>query len=130
MSFVYYYNSNTGNIAENENWIPFPELHLGIGWHGPFNSKDEITAYYQANKDANPGWKEPNHIANQFTGSLKDAAGAAVGGGVTDSIGNFNVGGWFIRIGEILVGIVLLGVGIAKLTGASNAVSNIVKARI
>lgn len=44
-----------------------------------------------------------------------------------DILGNVAVGNWFLRIGEILFGIVLAGVGIARLTGVSNAVSKAVR---
>jgi len=49
---------------------------------------------------------------------------------VTDALGGFNVGNWFLRIGEILLGLVLVGVGIARLTGAQNAISKIVKSKV
>ncbi len=35
-----------------------------------------------------------------------------------------------VRIGEALLGIVLIGIGLARITGAQNAVSSIAKARI
>lgn len=55
--------------------------------------------------------------------------GGAVGTGV-DQIGSFLTGNWILRIGEILLGIVLVGVGIARITGAQNAISNIVKTKM
>lgn len=50
-------------------------------------------------------------------------------GGVAaaDALGGFNIGSWFIRIGEILLGLVLIGVGVARITGAENAISKVVK---
>lgn len=44
-----------------------------------------------------------------------------------DILGNVAVGNWFLRIGEIVFGVVLVGVGVAKLTGASNAISKAVR---
>jgi hypothetical protein len=40
------------------------------------------------------------------------------------------IGLWIVRIGEGLLGIVLIGIGVARFTGTQNAVSQIVKARI
>jgi hypothetical protein len=34
-----------------------------------------------------------------------------------------NLGAWLLRIGEIILGVVLVGVGVAKLTGADNYIS-------
>jgi hypothetical protein len=47
-----------------------------------------------------------------------------------DILGKFNLGAWMLRIGEVLLGIVLVGVGVARITGAQNAVSQIVKTRL
>lgn len=50
--------------------------------------------------------------------------------GAADAIGGFNLGNWFVRIGEILLGIVLIGVGVARITGAQNVISNIAKTKM
>jgi hypothetical protein len=55
--------------------------------------------------------------------------GAAVGTAV-DALGSFNIGAWFLRIGEILLGLVLVGVGIARITGAQNFISQIAKTKM
>jgi hypothetical protein len=47
-----------------------------------------------------------------------------------DVFHGLSLGNWFVRIGEILLGIVLVGVGVAKLTGANNIISTAVKAKI
>lgn len=122
------YNSNTGYIAELPTLIARVELSSGLGWHGPFDSKAEAVTYYNTNKAKNPGWKAP-------TGSVKqtiDNAGSSAGDVVTNKLGlsNENITAWMVRIGEILLGIVLVGVGIAKLTGTTNVVAKAVKARI
>jgi hypothetical protein len=49
---------------------------------------------------------------------------------VSDVFGKFNLGSWFLRIGEILLGIVLVGVGLARITGVQNAISQIVKTKM
>lgn len=56
---------------------------------------------------------------------VKAAEGAAGSVGKTafqDVLKNFPFENWILRIGEILLGIVLIGVGVAKLTGTDNFV--------
>lgn len=55
------------------------------------------------------------------------ATAVGVGNAAADALGGFNIGSWFIRIGEILLGLVLIGVGVARITGAENAISKVVK---
>lgn len=40
---------------------------------------------------------------------------------------NPNITQWFIRIGEVVLGIVLVAVGVAKLTGTANVISKAAK---
>jgi hypothetical protein len=61
----------------------------------------------------------PNPAANVGTGM---AAGTAI-----DKIASFNLGSWFLRIGEILLGLVLIGVGVARITGSQNVISKAMK---
>lgn len=44
-----------------------------------------------------------------------------------DVFHGLNLSTWILRIGEILLGVVLIGVGVAKLTGAENVVSKAAK---
>jgi hypothetical protein len=75
-------------------------------------------------------------IAGQAVGSIPGAAAKGAENAVKnltnplDLLGSFNLGSWFLRIAEILLGLVLVGVGVAKLTGASNFISTAVKAKI
>lgn len=123
---LWMYNSNTGAIG------PFlaPQtiflLHSGLGWHGTFGSKDEALAYYNANKDKNPGWKAPTQdagtaISNAGSTAVNDATQAITG----QSFKNLNLQVWFLRIGEIILGVILIGVGVAKLTGVGNVVTKL-----
>lgn len=58
--------------------------------------------------------------------------GRAIGQAVSslDPFKGLNLGNIMLRVGEVLLGIVLVGVGIAKLTGTTNFVASAVKARI
>ncbi len=64
-------------------------------------------------------------ILGQVPGAAAKGAANAI-----DSLGGFNLSSWFLRIGEILLGIVLVGVGVARITGAQNAISKIVKTKV
>ena len=123
------YNSRSGAVNNLPFGVAELELRAGIGWHGPFDSKTELLAYYDANRAANPGWHAPSGWKEQVT-----QIPATVGTAATDVAGNvfkgLDLNVWFLRIGEILLGIVLLGVGVAKLTGTANAISKIAKAAI
>jgi MFS superfamily sulfate permease-like transporter len=48
---------------------------------------------------------------------------AKAGSVAKDVVGGVDVGALALRIAEILLGIVLIGVGLAKLTGAENVIS-------
>jgi hypothetical protein len=64
------------------------------------------------------------------TGTLLGQLPGAAAKGAEDAFHGLSLGNWFMRIGEILLGIVLVGVGVARITGAQNAVSKIVKTRL
>lgn len=59
-------------------------------------------------------------IGNPLTGL------AAIG----DFFGRLSEANTWLRVGEVLIGIILLGIGVARITGAQNIVSTAVKARI
>jgi hypothetical protein len=124
------YNSYTGAVVH----IPSPQSaiirSMGIGWHGPFKTKEEALAFYAANKDANPGWKAPTGVLGNIGNAVLVPGEAVTGVNVNDQLGKLNLGGWFVRISEILLGMVLIGVGIARLTGVQNVVSKVAKVAI
>jgi hypothetical protein len=123
---AWYYNSDSGSINESPESIAWLQLHMGLGWHGPFKSKQDTINYYNTYKSKNPGWKAPTGIGGTIVNTIVEP----VTGPISDTIGSFNLGAWFVRIGEVLLGLILIGVGVAKLTGTSNAISSIVKAKL
>lgn len=123
------YNSHTGAVMQMPSVQSAVVRSMGLGWHGPFKTKEETLAYYSANKDANPGWKAPAGWQENIENAIK-APGEIAGNAVSDTLGKLNLAGWFIRIGEVLLGIVLIGVGIARLTGVQNAISKVAKVAI
>lgn len=133
----WYYNSHSGAVEDHGSWSLFQvQVHLGVGWHGPFPSEQAAFDYYNANKAANPGWAAPRTTqpTTLGTGPLQttqmgaSAAAKAVTNAVTnDLFHGLNLQSWLIRIGEILLGLVLIGVSLAKLTGTSNVISKALK---
>ena len=71
-------------------------------------------------KDLGTAIKSPGDLYKAFTKSV----------GALDIFNGINFGNWLMRGGEILIGIVLIGVGVAKLTGTQNIISSVVKAKI
>lgn len=63
-------------------------------------------------------------------GGIPGAAAQGATNAYKDLLGGFNIGNWFLRIGEILLGLVLVGVGIARITGAQNFISQAVKTKV
>ena len=138
MAAEWWYNSQSGAIDTQDGIIKWFNDHAGVNdlqrkyldWHGPFQSKDECFKFYNDNKTAHPDWAEPTDSAWQ---SFKNNTGAYAGG-VGDILGigggKIDAGNWIIRISEILVGVVLIGVGVAKLTGAGNAITKLAKVAI
>lgn len=126
-SIKWYYNSRTGMVIQRLDSAMAFDLHTGQGWHGPFDSKQAAFDYYNANKAKNIGWRKPldlPELPGTTTPSLPDTPE------VKDFIGGLDLGNWFIRIGEILLGLILVGVGVAKLTGTTNAIASAVKAKL
>jgi hypothetical protein len=124
----WFYNEDSGAVDSQSGVEAWFNRNTGVntiqkkfgGWHGPFPTKEAAFQYYLDNKAAHPEWKEPtDSLWKTFTNSTGVLS--------TDLFGQFNAGNWFIRISEILLGIVLIGVGVAKLTGAPNAISTFAK---
>lgn len=127
------YNHLTGAVMHLPSVQSSVMRALGLGWHGPFNTKDDALSFYNTNKTAHPDWKAPTGALGNVGNAIGVAGDAVTGGGftkITDPLGHLNLGGWFIRIGEILLGIVLIGVGLARLTGVQNVVSKVAKVAI
>lgn len=108
------------------------------GGKGVIEVKDQ-GALIRAEFQATPGsWKLfPFTHAGLVAGSkwagvpVPAGSGGTPGFGVSpkvlDVLGGLDLGNLMLRVGEILLGLVLLGVGIAKLTGTDNVISNAAK---
>jgi|ERR1035437_3630369 hypothetical protein len=70
------------------------------------------------------------HQASNYPATSASAVNTAITSNPLDVIGHFNLGGWFLRVGEVLIGLVLIGVGVARMTGAQNIISSALKTKI
>lgn len=116
MSWIY--NSHTGAVQQHLPQVTAGLLRSGLGWHGPFDTKEQVLQYFEANRSANPGWKPPAGWRENITQGVESAEEVFKG---------LNLESWLIRVGEILLGIVLIGVGLARITGVQNVASKLLR---
>lgn len=128
---TWFYNSYTGGYA-NES-PPAPQyfilefdLHTGQGLHA-YGTQAEMLAAVKAN-----GWPAAVPMSGSAPAVPSAAQAPAVAqhaaGSITnDIIGNVNAQSVILRVGEVILGIVLIGIGLAKITGADNFISTAVK---
>jgi hypothetical protein len=128
MADKWYYNSTSGVVAQYNTVTEWPALHSGTGWHGPFDTKQAALDFYTTGKPKNPGWKAPTDSLSQGAKNTVATGASALTSGL--GLNDDQIRSWLIRIGEILLGLVLVGVGVAKLTGTANVISSAVKAKI
>lgn len=108
----WYYDSLDNDVV-HQNLAESLANALVTYYHGPYSTEQEA--------ETHTGVAGPPGTPNENLG--QQAAGVAG----QDILGGINIGNLVLRAGEILLGIVLIGVGIAKLTGAENLVSTAVK---
>jgi hypothetical protein len=115
LSVRWFYNTATGltihgSIAANSvAWFDSVNGHLA-GWH-----EYDTRAAMLADIKAHPGWAQTVGGVGGEVGNLGKKPIEAALGSVTQG---WEL--WILRIGEILLGVVLIGVGVAKLTGTDN----------
>lgn len=125
----YWYNSDSGSVTQQTvpGWLGGDlEAHLGLGWHGPFKTKQAALDYYNLGKAANPGWKAPTGVLGTIENTVPGVSQIA---GATNWFGA-NIETLFIRVGEVLLGLLLIGIGVASITGTSNFVSKAVRSKL
>jgi hypothetical protein len=120
-----------------DNWLG-ANVHEHIGQafidymraHPKLNPKDVYTVMqHQLKAIGNLGKTIGGSIATGATviGKAGLAAGTGVAKASQDIFHGLNLANLLIRLGEIVLGIVLVGVGVAKVTGASNVISKAVR---
>jgi hypothetical protein len=100
------------HVIVSQKPFPGPPQSQSLEVSGPYNTQAEAQT-----------------AANNYIHSRNNPGGIPVSG-VAGWLSGLNLENWVLRIGEILLGIVLIGVGIARITGAQNFVSQVVKAKI
>jgi len=103
---------------------------LPAAQQGPLNAFLAIPGkdLYDAKSD---GFPAPPQADPGSVGSLPDSAGKTLGGALTDINGflsRLTQRNTWIRVGEILLGVVLIAVGVARMTNAVSAATKIAKA--
>ena len=136
----WYYNSDTGAVQQQLQAVAWLDLHAGLGWHGPFATKQDALNFYTQGKAANPGWKAPSGLGSNIINSVATAAGNAVGqagpvgnpltglAAIGDFFSRLSQANTWLRLGEGILGIMLIAVGVARMTRAVPAATRIAKA--
>jgi hypothetical protein len=71
-----------------------------------------------------------NTRVTQAGGNTAQSLGIDPVSGIEDLFHGLNLGNILLRIGEVLLGIVLVGVGLAKITGTTNFVASALKTKV
>ena len=127
----WYYNTSSGELTLQKGTLAkitgFLNTHTpGLGWH-ELNGVPESDTFAQAAAAAEkmfPGAATPTSSTGTAT---KQQIGSEVAGN-PNLFHGLNLSTWFIRIGQILVGLVLLAAGLARITHAVPAATRVAAA--
>lgn len=112
----WFYNSHTGQVIEDTDAITAAgdmlRTKTGTGWHYYPSQIDMLNAI-QANNWPPPQYQ--NSIGQNIANAPKQVPG--LGNLFSLSGGPFSANFW-IRAGEVILGLILLAIGVARLTGA------------
>lgn len=119
----WFYNSYSGELA-NESGVAAlayeAALHTGTGWH-ELNISGSATfaqAAAEALKEV-PGGATPTGSQSQgLSQAIPNVAGAAASGISQSILGPLFQANIWIRVGEVVLGLVILAVGLARITHA------------
>jgi hypothetical protein len=116
----FFYNSSSGSTVEEAGVLGFLgtlQTNFGIGWH-EYASYDDVLAAVKAH----PGWPAPT---GQFTRrAVSNTLGADVPGakqvgdisgglaGVDAFLSEVSSASLWVRVGEVIAGLILLGIGL------------------
>jgi hypothetical protein len=134
----YFYNNHTGLYAIESGVLAVPyesELHLGLGWH-EYATVQQMNTAVKLNNWPGPflqGAGNPTGIAGQITGETGGTISAAASNAANitglPAIGDFfnrlTQANTWVRVGEVVAGLILLYVGVNALT-RDTAVGNAV----
>lgn len=118
----WYYDSNAKK-ARQLTGTQAAQVNANLGYHA-------VTGPYATEALANsegPAGAFPNPATNPAVDAGVNAAGSILDQVTTGFLGILENKALWLRVGEVLLGIVLVGVGLAKITHAGNIVSKAVK---
>jgi hypothetical protein len=88
----------------------------GIAARGPYPTQAAAQAAANTTGGGFPGANIPGN------------PGSAIKLGLSNLVGNYDLGHILLYVGEFLLGVVLIGVGLAKITGTDNIINKAAKA--
>jgi hypothetical protein len=66
--------------------------------------------------------EQPGGPQSNLGGAITNPGKFIAGTAASEFFHGINLSGWLLRVGELILGVVLIGVGIAKLTGTDNVI--------
>jgi len=99
--------------------------------HGKFVVISGTAAAVKAKYDGAVSGPYPTQAAAQRAANTRGGGfpGPSIPGNpgtaLQDLYHGLNLGDWILRVGEIILGVILIGVGVAKLTGTDNTIAKI-----
>lgn len=121
----WFYNNVSGAVISEPAIFGFAQPHFP-DWHGPFPSKQAALDFYAANRSAHPGWKAPAG----FGANVTNTVGAGAQNAIKDLTKGYGLiwpgaGHFMLRVGEFLVGGVLLAIGLNALLKSTTGHSGV-----
>lgn len=123
-AFNGYQDINAGGAEEKE--------LVAAGFHG-YGTQSEADAHKNSVNVFQGMLLDSLHLAHDTTGQAINA-GQSIGGGVSSAISSvpqflqkLSEGNLWLRIGEFILGIVLIGLGLGKLTGLDSEIAGAAK---
>lgn len=121
---TWYYNENTGQIQHITNWAE-QQLFNSESFEVRFKTQAEAVAY----KQAHPA--KGSLLPGAPGGGILPSAGSLPGGGALTDLSGFlsalTERNTWIRVGEGLLGLILIGIGIAAVTRSNPVAQRAVK---
>lgn len=134
MTAAYFYNDISG---EEKVFDPIPgltsfawpeyeafeaALHAGISWH-KYASQAELDAALKTH----PNWPQPTKSIAGGVGNVAGKAASAATGSITDFLSRLASGATWLRVAESVLGLVLIAIGLARITHAVPIATKVAK---
>lgn len=117
---TWYYNENTGQIQHIKNWLE-QQYFNGLSYEIRFNTRAEAEAYKAQHPPSHKSIFDPTNPNNPIHVPAPPHLDIS---GFLSALANANT---WVRVAEVLIGVVLIAVGIAELTNAVPAATKIAR---